>query len=58
MSWKEDKAKRTEHFFKYVYKHKLVDCTACSGSGYYDRSDSKGRPMKCGSCNGTGKERE
>lgn len=33
---------------------KLIPCTACSGSGFYD---SHGSP-KCGSCEGTGKERE
>ena len=33
---------------------KLVRCTSCSGSGYYDHNGSP----KCGACNGTGKHRE
>lgn len=33
---------------------KLIVCSACSGSGYYDNTGSP----KCGCCNGTGKVRE
>lgn len=33
---------------------KLVYCTACSGSGYYD---NYGSPA-CGGCNGTGRTRQ
>ncbi len=51
------KLARTEYFKKYVYKNKLVTCTACNGSGYYDNTVN-GRTPKCGSCGGTGKERE
>lgn len=32
------------------------DCIACAGSGYYDDTDSKGRPIPCASCKGTGRE--
>jgi len=45
------KKERTEHFRKYVYKWKLVLCTACSGSGYYDDTGSP----KCGCCGGIGR---
>lgn len=51
------KIERTENFFKNIYKKKLVDCTACNGSGYYDTT-IRGEVPKCSSCNGTGKERE
>ena len=54
MSWLKDKIERTEHFFRNVYKNKLETCSACSGSGYYDTTDSPA----CGACGGTGKERE
>lgn len=49
----ERKKVRKEHYEKYVKGWKLVDCTACSGSGYYDHNGSP----PCGSCAGTGKER-
>jgi DnaJ-class molecular chaperone len=52
-SFHERKAKRAEHYEKYVKGWKLKDCTCCSGSGYYD---SNGSPP-CGWCEGTGKER-
>lgn len=45
---------RVEEFQKYRYKNKLVTCTACSGSGFYDNNGSP----KCGSCAGTGKMRD
>lgn len=57
MSWKEDKEARKEYYLKYVYGWKLRPCTACNGSGWYDCCDKKGRPIPCGSCDGTGKER-
>lgn len=53
-TWAERKQNRKEWNEKYVYGWKLVTCTACSGSGYYDNDGSP----KCGSCNGTGKERK
>jgi DnaJ-class molecular chaperone len=31
-------------------------CAACSGSGWYDSTDRKGRPVPCGGCDGTGKD--
>jgi hypothetical protein len=37
----------------YVYGWRQKDCTACSGSGRYDSH----RSPKCGTCNGTGKEK-
>lgn len=55
--YRERKRLRTEWFFKYIFKKKLVPCTACNGSGYYDNTVN-GRTPKCSSCNGTGKERE
>ena len=58
MDFKERKAARTEYYFKYIYKKKLVTCTACNGSGYYDNTDRYGRTPRCSSCEGTGKERE
>lgn len=33
------------------------DCSACSGSRYYDALDENGKPILCGACDGTGKER-
>jgi len=53
----ERKRQRTEWFFKYLYKKKMVTCTACNGSGYYDNT-VYGRTPKCSSCDGTGKERQ
>lgn len=47
------KQARTDYYFKWVYGWKLKNCTACSGSGYYDHNGSS----KCGACGGTGKER-
>ncbi|AUR87547.1 heat shock protein DnaJ [Vibrio phage 1.101.O._10N.261.45.C6] len=47
----ERKTERTEHYFRYEYKNKLITCTACSGYRYYC-----GNP--CGFCEGTGKQRE
>lgn len=49
----ERKAERVRYFEKYVRGWKLVTCTACSGSGYYD---SHGSPA-CSCCGGTGKMR-
>lgn len=57
MDFKERKLARTERYFKYEYKKKLITCLACNGSGYYDHCYN-GRTPKCSSCNGTGKERE
>jgi DnaJ-class molecular chaperone len=57
MDFRERKAARTEYYFKYIYKWKLVTCTACNGSGYYDTT-RHGRTPRCSSCEGTGKERE
>lgn len=49
--YQKRKQERKEHYLKYVYKNKLRECTACSGSGFY-------RGGSCGCCDGTGKERE
>ncbi|EPQ2994515.1 hypothetical protein NRQ84_002136 [Acinetobacter baumannii] len=56
--FKTRKAARTEHYFKHVYRNKLVPCTACNGSGWYDSCRPNGDSIPCGSCEGTGKERE
>jgi hypothetical protein len=53
----ERKAERVEHYEKYVKGWKLVKCGACSGSGYYDSSDGRGRTPKCSACEGEGVER-
>jgi DnaJ-class molecular chaperone len=52
-TYQERKAERTRHYKKYVHGWKLVECTACSGSGYYDHNGSP----KCSSCDGTGRMR-
>lgn len=44
------------YYEKYIHGNKLVKCTACNGSGYYDTT-IRGRVPKCGSCEGTGKEK-
>lgn len=54
----ERKAWRTEYFFKYLYKNKQIKCSACNGSGWYDRTDKRGNSIPCSSCDGTGKEHE
>lgn len=51
--FKQRKKERTDYYEKYVKGRKLVECTACSGSGYYDHDGSP----ECSSCEGTGKER-
>jgi len=52
MSFRTRKEDRRKHFEDHVKGRKLITCTACSGSGYYDTNGSP----DCGSCNGTGKE--
>jgi DnaJ-class molecular chaperone len=49
-TFKERKAKRTEQFLS-TFGKKLVICSACNGTGYYD---SWGSPP-CGACGGKGK---
>lgn len=50
----ERKKQRTEDYFRYQYKQKLVTCGACDGSGHYDNNGSP----KCWLCSGTGKQRK
>ena len=57
MNYLERKKLRKSWYEKYVHGNKLVTCTACDGSGYYDHNIN-GRTPKCGSCNGTGKTHE
>lgn len=52
-----DKQRRTEYYLKYIHGWKLIPCMACNGSGYYDNTNRRGNTPKCGSCDGTGKER-
>lgn len=52
MNFQERKKERTEHYFKNVFKRKMVECGACAGSGYYDNTGSP----RCWVCNGSGKE--
>ena len=51
MTWEERKKARTDYYYRFVYKRKLVNCSSCSGSGYYDHNGSP----RCSSCDGTGK---
>lgn len=53
MTFHERKAERTSYYEKHVKGHKLIECGACNGSGYYDNNGSP----DCGCCDGTGKER-
>lgn len=53
MNFHERKQRRADYYHRFVYGHKLRECSACAGSGYYD---SNGSPA-CGSCDGTGRER-
>jgi DnaJ-class molecular chaperone len=53
MSFHERKQIRTEYYERFVKGWKLRNCTACNGSGYYDNHGSP----RCGSCEGTGKEK-
>lgn len=50
------KARKDQRRQRYLEQHgkKLVKCGACAGGGYYDHDGSP----PCGSCNGTGKERQ
>ena len=50
--YRERKRIRTEWYMKYIYKNKMITCSACSGSGYYDGGYNH---PKCGSCQGKGK---
>jgi len=57
-TFQERKAKRTQYFYDHVYKNKLVVCSACSGSGWYDSCRPNGDSIPCGGCDGKGKERQ
>jgi hypothetical protein len=47
------KKDRTEYFYRFIYKWKLIKCAACNGSGHYD---ARGAPS-CAACDDTGKIR-
>ena len=51
--YQKRKRLRRENFVTNIKGWKMDTCAACSGSGYYDSSNSP----KCSSCNGTGKEK-
>lgn len=53
-TWLERKANRRDYYERYVRGWKLVTCTACNGSGYYDANGSP----PCGCCGGTGMMRD
>ena len=53
MNFRERKEERKRKYWLQTHGWKLRPCTACSGSGIYDNTGSP----KCGSCNGTGKEK-
>ena len=57
MNFHQRKKIRTEYYIKHIYKKKLVICTACNGTGYYDTT-IRGRTPKCSSCDGKGKCKE
>ena len=50
--WWVEKALRAAHWYRFKFGHRLCDCGACSGSGYYDNDGSP----DCGCCEGSGKE--
>ena len=52
-TYRERKAARKEYYENYVHGWKTRPCSACAGTGHYDHNGSP----KCGSCEGTGKER-
>ncbi len=56
-TYQERKEWRRQRFWA-SYGKKLVPCSACNGTGYYDNTNRWGRVPKCGSCGGSGKERE
>lgn len=56
--YKSRKEKRTRYFYEHIYKKKLVPCTACNGSGWYDNTRADGSSISCSSCDGKGKYRE
>jgi DnaJ-class molecular chaperone len=56
MNFLERKIARTKNFNENVKGWKVRYCTACMGSGWYDNTIN-GKQPKCGSCNGTGKEK-
>ena len=37
---------------------KMIKCSACNGSGYYDELDLNGNHIPCGACHGIGKVKE
>ena len=53
MTYHERKAERTAQFYRNAGL-RLIECTACAGSGRYDHNGSP----NCGCCNGTGRMRE
>ena len=50
--YKLRKLERKDYYEKYVRGWKQRDCSACSGSGYYDHNGSP----ECEACGGSGKE--
>jgi len=54
MNFHDRKNKRIELYKTKVSKKKLIKCSACNGSGYYDHDLNP----KCLLCNGTGKVRD
>jgi len=50
--YQKRKLARKKHYEEEVRGWKQRDCSACSGSGYYDDTDSP----ECGACDGSGKE--
>lgn len=51
MTFHERKCERKKYYFRFEYRHKMVGCVACAGSGYYDHNGSP----PCGECDGRGK---
>ena len=53
-TYQERKQARKEYYERFVKGRKMIKCSACNGSGYYDNNGSP----KCGACEGKGKARE
>ena len=58
MNYQERKQARTEYYFKHIHGKKMIKCSACNGSGWYDELDLNGNHIPCGACHGIGKVKE
>ena len=58
MNFHERKKARSEYYFKHIHGKKMIKCSACNGSGYYDELDLNGNHIPCGACHRIGKVKE